>query len=81
MMTVQDEIYDFLRDNQNNWFNLREISAEMERNYYLIVKQVNRMMKFPDLFDGMELRYVKEFRKRGYWKVKYYRYNGKNHLQ
>lgn len=74
-MTGQWGIYNFLKANLDIWFNIRDIAKLKDMNDYQVSKYLNKMLKFPKLFIGLEEKYEKDFREGKQYAIKYYRIN------
>ena len=72
----QQEIYNFLKANKDVWFNINQLEKFCNMRRCQLSKRMSKMFKYPGIFEGLEYKFEKEYRKSelaGNFHIKYFR--------
>lgn len=78
-MSGQAGIYALLKANSDLWMNITDIanikstSDNADTAYCQVARQLNKMIKYPGIFEGLESKFIEERREKRTFNVKYYR--------
>jgi len=73
-MSGQHGIYNFLKANAEVWFNTSDIARLMDMRLAQTSRHLNKMKRFPDLFEFLEEKEEIDHRHGKNFAVKYYRF-------
>ena len=77
----QQEIFSLLKANMHVWLNTTDIAKMKSIRYDQACKHLLKMIKYPDLFVGLQTKFQEDKRNGRTFSVKYYRINSNVYKQ